>query len=151
MSELKKISGIITTTTILTHHETRTDYDEYDNRMRVHGKTTYWTVFRVNNTPCRFKGRISLNNGDRVTVVGKGKGELNIWVLYNDTTKIRYSAREKAMIGLVVSILFSISIIWYLGNDPIFLFIGLIGLLAAVYFYLYKKGTDNAFRLLAQN
>jgi hypothetical protein len=71
------MSGEINTITVNSKHlGTKTKHD-FDNRTSTTDHNIeHWTNFRVNNTPCRFKGILSLSNGDRVTVVGKGTEKL---------------------------------------------------------------------------
>lgn len=148
MSELKKISGVINTSRILssTSGSVNTSHD-YDGRATVEGsvRTRHWTTFRVNDTPCRYNGTPSLKDGDRVTVVGKGEGEINVWILYNETTKLRYTGRGGGGLMYLYGI---ISIISFNSSTPQ---LGVVFLLGALYWYKYKRDTKYATKLLFKN
>jgi hypothetical protein len=53
-----------------------------------------WTSFCIGDRACRYPGSPDLSNGDRVTVVGDGTGELDVLVLQNETTGSLYSRHE---------------------------------------------------------
>jgi hypothetical protein len=158
MSGFNKISGEINTITGYSKHlGSKTKY-HFDNRTST---TDYdienWMNFRVNNTPCRFKGIVSLSDGYRVTVVGKGNGEIDVWVLYNETTKMRSTARANNTIGLYLSCFLSIILfgLAFTNTDQIssfvlLLFFGLLSLFTVLCLYKYNKNTEHALRLLSQ-
>ncbi|HEX3001369.1 MAG TPA: hypothetical protein VHN82_03210 [Methanoregula sp.] len=78
-----------------------------------------WMTFHVNDRPCRYQGTPDISNGDRVTVVGDGTGELDIIALRNDTTGLLYTTCEdEALLVLVVTggcVLMGLSIPLILG------------------------------------
>ena len=89
MGNATKLSGIINNInrTSSTHGSVSTQ-----NNGNVSGsiQTTHTTSFRVDNRPCSWQGTLNISNGDSVTVMGEGSGELNVYVLYNRTTNLIY-------------------------------------------------------------
>jgi hypothetical protein len=150
MSNLEIISGIITSATILTHHNIRTEYDPSDQGKKVSGSTTHSTVFRVNDTPCRFTGTPSLNLGDRVSVVGKRKGEFYVLVLLNETTNIRYTAKVQSSIVMYFCYLIGvIGIPCLIPPSTIFgIFLVCIGFIPAIKINKSRNEMDEAKQML---
>jgi hypothetical protein len=150
MSNLEKVSGIITSATILTHTGIKTEYDPSDQGKKVSGNTTYSTVFRVNDTPCHFTGTPSLNPGDRVTVVGKRKGEFYVLALLNETTNIWYTTKVQSSILMYFCYLIGFIGIPFLIPPATILgiFLICIGFIPARQINKSRKEVDEAMQML---
>jgi hypothetical protein len=61
-----------------------------------------WMTFHVNDYPCRYLGTPDISDGDRVTVVGDGMGELDVIALRNDTTGLTYTTCEEEKILVLI-------------------------------------------------
>ena len=85
-----KISGVITNINVMSsvNGSITTRYEGYVNGSI---DTTHRISFRVNNTPCWYDRQpLNINEGDFVTVVGEGSGELHVYALNNRTTNVIY-------------------------------------------------------------
>lgn len=168
MSELEKFSGLITYNTYLSSTSGYVNTSLVDGDISGYIGTKHWSNFRVNNIPCRMKGTPNMNIGDQVTVVGNRKGELNVLVLYNETTKVRYTVKVVSLIGYYIGIICSIilngiSLLFIFAiltglQDPkvsflflplsFFLIFGLIFLFVTVRNYKSRKDLNNAIKLI---
>jgi hypothetical protein len=157
MSKLEKISGVINTTSLISSISGYVDTDSYSGRVSGNTSTQHSTVFRVNDTPCRFNGSPNLNIGDIVTVVGKRKGEVHVLALKNETTNVRYK-QSINMLLLNISYIYvgmmPVVFLWLVVYGLIGAFFGLFFIPALAFLYMLikirreKKEIENALRML---
>jgi hypothetical protein len=111
-------------------------------------QTTHKTHFRVDNRPCVYLQLLNLNNGDNVTVVGEGAGEITVLALRNDTTHMTYSVSATHWwIGLGVCALLALCGLTFLPSGLIMtLLFGAI----AYYCYTQVEKIKGAIQMLSQ-
>lgn len=111
-------------------------------------QTTHRTTFRVGNRPAMFHNVLNLTNGDIVTAVGEGAGELTVIALRNDTTHMTYSVSTTGWyVGLIFCALLALLGLTALpsGLWAILIFGGI-----AYYCYTRVEKIKGAIQLLSQ-
>lgn len=91
MGEIETVTGIISNVKNLSS-TSGTMRTNVGGSTQGSVSTKHWITFRVNNRPIRFGGLPEISEGDTITVVGEGSGELTAYALRNDSTNIIYPA-----------------------------------------------------------
>ncbi len=136
MSQLTTLSGVVSGLRVDTNITVNTTYSPNSNTASSTTTKTTTFNFRIDNRPAYMTVAVNLTNGDVITAAGIQRGEFEVIVFNNHTTKTIYSLPTQNPLWGLIGVVFG----WMFSDLPYF--IGW-GIFASGAYYFWKTSTKK--------